>query len=91
MSCNLFEKADQEGGINKNSYIVGLDTTLYKSIDDALNSELIEVGTLVEKTGKCRESLIKEGENLCPIIIVYSQKEGWVFEYALVRFEEYLP
>jgi hypothetical protein len=91
VSCNFLDNSNQEWEMDKNSYIVGFDTSLYRAIDDDSNAETIEVGTLVEKTGKCRESQIKDDGILCPIKTVHSSRKGWIFEYALVEFDEYLP
>ena len=91
VSCTVLKDIYEERQAEKNSLIVGGDTTLYKSYKDTSSDEIIEVGTMVIKTGGCRKSYVEEGKMMCPIKGVYSSKEGWVLEYTLLRFEDYLP
>lgn len=91
VSCNLLSRDESSWEKYKNSYVIGGNTRLYQDIDDASQSEIIEVGTPVRKTRRCRESPIANGEVLCYVKLIFSDKEGWVLEYDLVKFEDYLP
>ena len=91
VSCNLLRKNESAWEKYKGTYVTGGNTKLYQSLKDPFHSEIIEVGTPVKITGRCRKSSIENGEVLCPIQFIHSEKEGWIIKYDLVAFEDYLP
>ena len=89
-SCHGF---NQSSGIEDNFedyWIVSGVARLYQSRNDISTYEIID-DLWVIKTGRCRKSNAIEGEILCPVKGIYTDQEGWVLEYFLIEFEDYLP
>ncbi len=99
LSCTLLDQATEP--LNRDTHqtqidledtwIIGGDAALYKSVNDPDYEEYLEPGTPVIKTGRCRKGKVEEGSILCPVKILSSDKRGWVMETALIEFEDYLP
>lgn len=89
-SCNLFDRFTETGKDYENSWIVSGVARLYKSLDDISTYEMID-DLWVKKIGKCRKSKALESEILCPVKGIYTDQKGWVLEYYLIKFEDYLP
>ena len=91
LGCSVIKDIYEKREAKVNPLIVSMDTSLYRAIDDPESAELIEVGTLVIRTGKCREGAAEENEMLCPIKTVHSDRRGWVADFTLLKFKDFLP
>lgn len=89
-SCQGFTQTSDIEENLEDYWIVSGVARLYQSRNDISTYEIID-DLWVIKTGRCRKSNAIEGEILCPIKGVYTDQEGWVLEYFLIEFEDYLP
>jgi len=88
--CQVLNQSSDIKEIFEDHWIVSGVARLYQSRNDISNYEIID-DLWVTKTGRCRKSNAMEGETLCPVKGIYTDQEGWVLEYFLIEFEDYLP
>lgn len=88
--CQVFSQSSDIEENFDDYWIVSGVARLYQSRNDISTYEIID-DLWVIKTGRCRKSNAMEGEILCPVKGIYTDHEGWVLEYFLIEFEDYLP
>jgi len=90
-SCSISDRFTDADAIVENSMMVQPGSGIFESLKDSESFDPLYDGLWVNKTGRCRESKVNDGEVMCPVKGIYEDIEGWVFEYALIKFEDYLP
>ena len=89
--CNILEKFSDSDPKVEDSLMVQPGSGIYESLKDTESYDPLYDGLWVKKTGRCRESKANDDEVMCPVKGIYVDKAGWVFEYALIEFMDYLP